>query len=266
MPKLTRLLVLGAHADDQIVGNPMPEIAGRQGSKVHVAVLNIAPNPASRAARTEEQEAYLQAMRTDYPQASFSHSILGLKLDTTHETCNGQPVDKQRIAVSNANSSQLLEELRRFKPTDVTVHAATDHHPDHERSYRLAMNAVRAYSREPNGNPVRVWFTHYWGHLQEPTHAILYDDSLLKERQAHLQCFPTQLAQTNFARAIAGSAIHDFYRAFEVTYGYATPHPFNNHSRIQYGDLTSVAVVRNGRVSTLPRRVYIAPAPRRRNA
>lgn len=150
-------MIFAPHQDDETFGcGGLIALKGQQAAQVNVVFL-------SDGAATVTQDADVATLiQIRQQEALTALSILGVQADHVHF------LSYPDGHLSNLNEQQyqaaiadLLEMLERYRPKEVYLPHAKDHHPDHEATFRIVKAALAQWSTPVECFQYPVWM--FWG-------------------------------------------------------------------------------------------------------
>lgn len=140
-----RILVFGAHPDDELTMAPTMAMLAERGVEVYIC---ISTNGSEGYPRPEWKSDIVQ-MRAE--EMADADAIIG----TTERICIG--ADDMGLTNDKATFKQFIEVVRRVRPQVVFTHGPHDMHRDHLNTHALSREAVWQ-----SGQPVSAELGDFW--------------------------------------------------------------------------------------------------------
>ena len=189
--KVKRILVLGAHPDDEIIG-PGGTIHrfSRKGKKVYVITFTCGGTAADTP---EKMKSMVEKRRREMES---TNRIFGI---TKRTVLNYQSQEVYRAAYGTDKlHHQLIKLIREYKPELIFTHSR-DNHRDHNAVYAITRESVFQASESILGYLGKPWPIapiFYYGVEQELTEPNLIIQINKEDLRAKIEALETQLSQT----------------------------------------------------------------------
>jgi len=205
-----RILVFGAHCDDEIVG-PGGTIAKFAGQGAEVLVVTFTGGTQETGYSRPELRDVIAQMRLE--EAKRADDILGIK----KRIFLGKPT--QGVTNDRETYQECVKIIRQFRPTMIFTHYFKDKHRDHraisalteEARWKSAENVLADFGK-PWYTP-KMFFYELLELFTSPSHVIDITDTLdrkiaaMKSQTSQLEVLPRILEHIEGLAKVRGSAI-----------------------------------------------------------
>lgn len=188
LPAASRVLVLAPHPDDEIFGGGGSlALYRQQGAEIHVHVLTDGAGFSS-----EQERAGIASCRQAETNAALA--LLGIP-----SASFGQFRDRSLVGLANLGQ-HVRDLIGQHRPDVVLAPSLWEIHPDHLATGRALLAAVEQLLSRSQKVPALMFYE-----IGAPLRADLLIDvtPVWELKQRAMACFPSQLAQQDYARHIA---------------------------------------------------------------